>query len=282
MSDIVAAVCVLLFGFLGYRKGFVRSLAGAVSLVGGYAASVVLSRPFGDVLIAKGLLKGFLAYAAGGLLAFLGVLFLVRFLAWIAEGVLRRVRSDSLSRPEKAAGLAVGCAQGALIAVLLVWGITFVRGARAKLANKTDDLPEPTVSERAAKRAVAKLSELALRFSGKEDDPMARTIGAVVADPGSADRHLKKIMGNKSLSKALQGKDKEALKRLASDEDFVRSARELGIVREGADTEELGRQLSSAMGELSKRREGLASDPMLKTVLDDPKVRRMLESGLDP
>ncbi|MFC1680159.1 CvpA family protein [Elusimicrobiota bacterium] len=295
MTDVVAAVCLLLFAFLGYRKGFLRALAPMVALIGGYAASVMLSRPIGDLLIARGLLKGFLAYTAGGVLAFLSVGFLVRALAHIAERILRKIRKDSPSRLEKLAGLAVGCGQGALLAVLLIWGITFYRGARAKLTRSTDDLPEPTISEQGTIWAVARLSELAMKAAGKGDDPMAKTIGALVSDPGSADRHLKKMLKNDSFSKAMKDKDlmrglakgdvssledNEALKSLVSDEDFMRSARKLGIVSEGSDPKKLGKELSSAMGQLAERRGDLRNDPLLKTVLDDPKVRRMLEQGL--
>ena len=118
-SDIIAAV-FLLYGFIrGCGRGLLAALTAAASLILGYAAALMCGRAVGELLIARGWLKGVIAYPVGSLLAFMGVGLILRLAVWLLRRVLERWTGKDLHGSLKLAGGLVGAVHAGFYALLI-------------------------------------------------------------------------------------------------------------------------------------------------------------------
>ncbi|MFC1679104.1 CvpA family protein [Elusimicrobiota bacterium] len=125
--DAAALACLLFFSYRGHQRGFLESATGIASLIAGYAAIMILSRPFGDYLMSHGIEKEWLAYSVGSVLAFMAAQVVVQALSGL---VLRMTGLRCKSKPPRASrfgGAIIGMGTGAIYAVFLLWIVLIFR-----------------------------------------------------------------------------------------------------------------------------------------------------------
>lgn len=293
ITDIIAAVCILFCGFMGYRRGLVGALAPLIAMVFGYVAALLFAKPVADALIAKGILKGMIAYPVGGIIAFLGVSIAVRLVAWIIERMLQsRLEGGGLGRIYFVAGGAFGALKGALYALILVWGIMLVRAAKASVQGADEDR-RPTVSERAASRVIKSLTGFVMKAKGG-DDPIGETLSSIMSNPERGLKSIRGVTENDALKEALRDNDflqtlasgnmeavekHPAFEKILDNEEFIESARDLGLVDSDGDLSKVKKQLSATLAKVQKQMTVARDDPKVGELMKDPQMRKILEKG---
>lgn len=202
--DITALLLVLLFGFFGYRSGFITQLFRILSLVVGFVAAWFLTPPLSDWLARALSIDPFLA----GVATFIAVFFLVSLAIGLIGGALSRaVRSDHAAFTffDRGLGGLLGAAKGVAlvyIALALAWTLqpTLQRArpdvdmglessliaAEVRRHNVIQDEVFPRAS--AALKLVRLLEDRALLERAALDPPfrdgvLARADGKVLLDP---------------------------------------------------------------------------------------------------
>lgn len=118
--DIIAAVVGAFFGFLGWRRGLIRTL---FQLVGLIAALVIASQfyPFGARLVNKLLtFSGAMLAVFGFVLVFVAVYLFFLLLAAMLKTLLRKMH---LAWLDHGLGLLFGLCEGVLLLCVLVWSL---------------------------------------------------------------------------------------------------------------------------------------------------------------
>lgn len=236
--DISALLLVLLFGFFGYRSGFITQLFRLLALVAGFAAAWFLTPSISES-VARGLsIDPFLA----GVAVFLGLFFLVSLAVGLVGGAISRaIRGEhaALTFFDRGLGGLLGAAKGIVlvyVAIALTWTLqpTFERAkpaleasivaAEVQRHNVMDEVFEWAF---AAWHALNLLGDPALIERAKLDPEFQRRVlatehGRVFADPDLlseprgwkllADSRVRELLADPDVLKALADYDVEALR----------------------------------------------------------------------
>jgi len=294
MTDLVAAIFILMGAVQGFRKGFIRALASAVSLFGGYIAALRFGRPVGEAMSANWGLPVMISFPVGGLIVFMGIGVLIRVVALLAESALEKAWKVTDGTAYKTAGALIGMGRGAVIASLLIYGFLLAKPLIAKVKPELLS-KDPTVSEKTVRWMMQRFGTKALAAAtGDQDDTLGGAMASMLSRPEEAAEDLKKLTGNGSLAEAFNDKkfmrsaaegDLEALERhpalerMLQDEDFMDTVRKLKLVSDDLPRRETKRALSKAVIEAVRRRKALSDDPAVKALMEG-RMRGMVEEGL--
>jgi membrane protein required for colicin V production len=118
--DLIVALIVLVLGLRGLVRGFLREAFSFAGWLGGCLAAVWLLDDVTPIVVDRLHLPA----PIGGLVAFVGVFLVVAMAIWIAGWLLAMiVRITVILRPvDRLAGLALGIAEGLVLAGVLVLG----------------------------------------------------------------------------------------------------------------------------------------------------------------
>lgn len=294
LVDIVGVGLLLLFGYVGWRRGFLRSLLPLVGLAAAYAAGWLLHRPLGQVLGGAFSLQPLISYPLGGALAF--VLTLVAFsllgLALRRRRVSRPPRGRAVRLLDRGGGALLGAAYGGALVLLLTWALLALQAVAGR------DAFGPDMRETYLGQAALPLVEgVARRVAGGETQNavVAGAAARFARDPVQTTRDLTEVLGDRRVQKVLDdGKLMRAiakdparaaqsptLRALARDPAFVERLQRVGLVTApevGAlPPEEVQRQLAARLRPAARLATELARDPEVRALLEDKELQQLLE-----
>jgi len=303
MVDLVCALLVLLFAYLGWRRGFVRSMVPLLAFGLGYLAAWLFYRPVGQVVGALFALQPLLSYPLGAAVAVvlavllfnLAALFLRR---WHA-GRATSPREERLDLANRVGGAAVGGAYGVVVVLLGAWAVLSLQTLLVDLGPGGESAEVgPTIRGTLVGRAASPVAERVARaVAGSQtgSSTVERTAASFARDPLRTSRDLTGVLGHRGVQAVLE--DRALMRRLARDPaqaarapkvralgrdpELVKRLQRLGLV-EAAEAgelppEEVVRQVTERLRPAARLVEQLARDAEVQTLLGDPELRKKLE-----
>jgi len=300
--DQVALGILAFFALVGLWRGALASALGIVSLVVGYAAALLSASWFGGLVAEAAKLSPLLGAPLAGVAGFV----VVSLAFGIVSRRLAQRRREALENASSAervldrvGGGALGTLRGAFVVVLVGWVVSFADAARVAL------VPPDTVAAGAPLSPIAEAagSDTA-RFAQRAvetgiglvagDTPSGRVTARMLARPAEALTALRAALANGSVETlrddtafwdALQRGDTEralanpSFRALAVDPALRSELERLGVVTPevASSPERFEAELDAVMRELAPQIEGIANDPEVQALAQDPAVMRALE-----
>ncbi len=118
--DLASLGILILFAWLGARKGALPAATGLLALVGAYGSAVVLSSPVSEYVRPMVGDRNYLALPLAGTLVFVATFLLLSVIGTLAQKIaLSRRKNDERDPIDRLLGALLGFARGALIVFLL-------------------------------------------------------------------------------------------------------------------------------------------------------------------
>lgn len=124
ISTIVFFALLAFFTWRGYQKGFIQSITRILSWIVAYPAAIFFTKPFAKWIIANTALDGLLVYFIAGASIFLVVSLIVTILLNLLAKLIPE--NETTAMGSKIGGAGVGVLMGALIGLLVVYGLSVV------------------------------------------------------------------------------------------------------------------------------------------------------------
>jgi uncharacterized membrane protein required for colicin V production len=175
-SLVIFLLVILFFGYRGYKKGLFKSIGRILSVLAGYVCAVLYTGQASKLLESEFQLQGVVAFLAASLLLFFGASMVVGLLFWLLGKLLLGDRT--VSTASSLGGAAVGLATGTLLAIVIVWGFTFVRDSRPGVASATAWRPLPQ------RRRLARSNNWPTASPARRWLPPCRSVPAAPKSPG--------------------------------------------------------------------------------------------------
>lgn len=123
LPNLIAVVCFGYFVYRGYRSGFVHALFGILSLILGYIAMFMFSRPVGQFMVDKQWLSEMAAYSVGSIIVFIIVQFIVGLIAnQVHDSIAPLFRGKVSGKLYKSGGALMGGLTGAFYTMMTLRG----------------------------------------------------------------------------------------------------------------------------------------------------------------
>lgn len=280
------------FAWMGARRGAAAAAMGLVVLIGSYAAAIAFGGAYGPAVAIGLALPEWAGIPVAGTAAFAVAFVLLSLLGWVVKRAAEVPAGESRSPRDRFLGAVFGALRGALVALLLSYGVIWLDALRA---TGTAEVVPPIGSSTAAEVTEAVVVagvESALSESG----PAARVVARVAGRPGASLAELQRVISSPHLD-ALQhdrlfwthveaGSVDAALNQgsflqLSNDAAMRQQLAALGFVDE-ADAESPSAFRAAArevLVEIGPRLRGLRHDPELRELLADPQVVAMVQAG---
>ena len=291
-SLIIFVAVIVFFSYRGFKKGLLKSLSRVLSLVTGYIAAILYSKPLSVMVESWFQFQGIIAYITAALILFLGAGLIVSVLFWVIEGMLPE--SEFNSAGSRAGGTLVGLITGTIVAVVIVWTFNFLNqiqgaedfGIRAgdgensigKLANQIASKAVGTaMSMSAAKPEIVKLSramiespaEFTQRAQGLAN---SQDLQALLVDPAN-----QRVL-NRGDVKAVQRMP--AFQQLAANPDMLALAKSAGMIDESTiSTEAVEEALAHNITDIWGRVQRVKNDQRVREIMSDPEFQQKINSG---
>lgn len=291
IATIVLLLCVSFFTYRGYKAGLILSAGRILSLVGGYAASLLLAESLSPwlkqqlgmsdiaamVLAAVGL---FVIVSAG--ISSLVKMFFKRFPRTIRESAL-------LSW----SGAGLGAASGYLIAVLTLWFYSLMMGtisvaapAMGERLNAAAGVNRATAS--VGQQLVDKTSSVLVQTvlqQTNQDDPMAQATALLMTQPQTTLQSLQRLSQDANLRSLLQSPNNQQVIATGKVTSIVQLP-DFQRLRLTPDMQKLfpqeklsDDQLAQLLFTYWQRAEALRNDEELQKALQDPQLQKSLKEG---
>lgn len=296
--DAGAALLVLIYGILGYRRGLVGALISLAGMIVGYIAAIYFARDGAVVLAARTGIAPIFALPLASLLIYLLVTRAFALLRWAVRKAMSGDKEDSeaLGTMDKVGGLGFGLLKGTLIVGLVIWGLpNLVSPGKLGVAD-------PAAGS-AFTKGVRSAVETAGRYGASlmTDDPNAQSVMArVMAEPRAAVQETAALAANPTLKAMLsdpnvQGQVKTQglisvvnsprFDAVLADEGVQTSLKKLGF--QPADgqhvtRQELGRTVVTVGAQMQRQMaqiQNAASTKEMQAFLADPAVQEQLKKG---
>jgi len=302
--DQVALGLLAFFALVGLWRGALASALGIVSLVVSYVAGLLSASWFGG-LVAE---ATDLSPLVGALLAGVAGFLIVSLVLGVVSRRLAKRRREALEDAstservlDRVGGGALGALRGAFLVVLVGWLVAFADAARVALVppdTVAADAPISPIAE-AADSETARFAQRAVETGVglvAGDTPSGRMTTRLIARPAEALIAFRDVLSSKSVEKlrddaafwdALQRGDADralanaSFRALSFDPALRNDLASLGVVSPevAGSPQSFEAALDGVMRELAPRIEGLANDPEVQALAQDPAVMRALERG---
>jgi uncharacterized membrane protein required for colicin V production len=302
--DQVALGILALFVLIGALRGAVATALGIATLVVSYAIALVAGSALGDATATALGLSPFLGGPVAGTIVFL--------LANVVLGVVSRrlvarrrvtlaAAPASTRALDRVGGGALGALRGGVVVILLGWLVAWADAARVALIPPESVAPGVPGSPiaGAAGSMTARFAEQAIESSlgvVLGDTPSGRVTTKLLARPSETLTGFRDVLARPSIEKLRDdGAFWEALERgdvdralangsfraLAFDAPLRADLVGLGALppEAGSSPQAFEAALDDAVRTIAPRIEGLANDPEVKQLMQDPAVQRALERG---
>lgn len=286
-SLIIFLVIVAISVYRGYRSGVAVIISRILSLALAYAAAFLFAEKLGDWIQTISPLKGLLSYFAAGMILFVGSSLIFSSLFSLVTKTLSSSKGN-VSSGSAIGGAVLGGTLGCLVGVIAVWFFSTFYGLIQLKTNKP--VSEPTAFEKVAKgitgRALEKIAE-----QGLGDSELSGGAVKLLSDPGKNVKHYKQLQNSGELNRfftsypvrqALENRNPAVLystnefKSLTGNNDFKQLASMLSLSDDPVESnKKLAVQITKAWAQVQQ----LQTNPEYLSIIEDPFVRRSLESG---
>jgi hypothetical protein len=286
-SLIIFLLIVAVSIYRGYRSGVAVIVARIFSLALAYAAAILLTERLGGWVQTITPLKGLLSYFAAGMILFIGasVVFSSLFSLVIRTAFPAK---EGVSQGSAIAGALLGGTLGLIVGIIAVWFLSTFYGLLQLKANKP--VNPPTGFEKAAQKITSgALKQIAEK--GLSDSELSSGAISLLSDPGKNIKHYKQLassglvtqlFNSGQVRQALEDRnparlhDTEEFKQLVNNPDFKVLASTLGLSN---DEEQTNQKLAVKITKAFAQVQQLQTDPEYLSIIEDPFVRRNIESG---
>ena len=291
-SLVIFAGIVLFFAYRGYSRGLLRSLARILGVVAGYACALVFTGEASKLLEANSQLQGIVAFIVAGLGLFLGASIGVSLLFWMLGKLLGG--DGEVSAGSRAGGAAVGIATGLLVAIIVIWTISFVRDTRPDSSLAGSELAKARWIEDLTTRVVGKAVGSAMSLSSANPE-ITRLTAALAESPGEIVQQAQRLAQSEDMTALLHDPRNQAVlnsgdldavrelpafrKRMANP-DMLALADSTGLIdEETRNSQGTEAALAMQITDIWGRAQRVKTDPRLTQILSDPDFRQKIQSG---
>lgn len=285
---VIFSLSVMLFGYRGFRKGFLRSTSRLLALVSGYLAAIFYSQPLARILESATSLEGLAAILCASLILFsIGALAIAIVFQLI--GKLMPKRPDA-SRVSAAGGALVGAFSGVIVGIVAVWIFGFVEDMIAPESSRKSENRTQGLVSRAT--SVATRSALSLADAGPE---ITRLGSAFMATPGEIALQAKRLtesndlgnlLGDPANQQIISRGDIEAVKalpafrQLAANPDLQALMKTSGMLTANdSDSAAAETLLAEKIVDIWRRMERVKNNRRVQEILEDAEFQRKIQSG---
>lgn len=290
-SLVIFLVVILFFGYRGYKKGLFKSLGRILSVLAGYVCAILYTGELSQLLESQYLLQGIVAFAAASLLLFFGASFLVGLLFWLLGKLL--LEDASVSIASALGGGVVGVATGTLLAIIIVWGFTFVRDSLPSEAIAIAPA-NPSEIEQLANRVAGKAVETAMSL-GSASPEVAKITAAMAAAPADMVQRAQRLANSEDMAAMLKDPrnqalldsgDHEALRKLPAFQQLINNpdlqalASATGLLDDAArNNQALDAEVAIQLTDIWRRAQGVKNNPRVQEIIGDAEFQQKLRSG---
>lgn len=285
-SLIIFLVVVAVSVYRGYRSGIAVIISRILSLALAYAAAFLFAEQLGEWIQSISPLKGLLSYFSAGVILFVGAsLIFSSLFSLVTKTVFSK---EGVSSGSAIGGAILGGTLGCIIGIIAVWFFSTFYGLIQLKSNKP--VSEPTAFEKVAQDitggALKKIAE-----QGLGESELSGGAVKLLSDPGKNVKHYKQLSSSGELNRffnsypvrqALENRNPAALyttqefKRLTDNDDFQQLASMLNLSEDPTESnQKLAVQITKAWAQVQQ----LQTNPEYLSIIEDPFVRRNLESG---
>ena len=283
---------VAFFAYRGYRKGLLRSLSRVLSLLAGYAASILFTEQASAILASRFQLEGIISFITAALGLFFAAGIAVSIVFWIIAQLMPAQETPSTA--SSFGGLAIGSMVGVIVAIIAVWSFTFVRDFRASPeldgTAQTDKSKIETIASQVAGKAVTTAMSL-----GSVNPEVAKLSAAIIEAPAEISQHAQQLMSSDDLQALLADPQTQAVmgsgdvnalqklpafQRLVKNPDFLALAKSAGMLTDDAGNNASSDAiLATQMTEIWARVQQVKNDERVQEILSDPEFQQKVQSG---
>ncbi len=291
ISTVVLLACVSFFAYRGYKAGLILSAGRIVSLVGGYAASLLLATSLSPWLEQQLDLSELVAKLVAGIGLFVVVSAGISTLVKVVFRLSPKKLQDSALMRWSGAGL--GAASGYLIAVLTLWFYGIMMGAIGVAAPEMGERMQNAAGMTQPNDSVGQLlvektsTAIAQTFITPDlrDDPLSQATALLVTQPQSTLQKLQRLSQDGDLRALLQAPANQQVLRNGEASDVVQLTN-FQQLRKNPDMQSLfgqdklnDEELAQLIITFWQRAERLQNDEQLQTLLKDPELQKQLAEG---
>lgn len=286
-SLIIFVVVTLFFGYRGYTKGLFKSLGRILSVLAGYVCAILYSGQLSKLIESQFQLQGIVAFLAASLLLFFGASLVVGLIFWLLEKFL--IRDSQVSIASSLGGGLVGLATGTLLAIVVVWGYSFVRDTRPAEAIASTGA-NPSGVEKLANRVAGKAVESAMSL-GAASPEVAKMTAAVAAAPADMVQRAQRLAQSQDMAAMLNDPrhqalldsgDHEALRKLPAFQKLIKNPDLLALADATGlldNRQSLDAAVAAQLTDIWGRTQRVKNNPRVQEIIGDSEFQQKLRSG---
>ncbi|WP_144393794.1 CvpA family protein [Pleionea sediminis] len=289
---LILIVSIVLFGFLGYKKGIIKLTFRLLSLLGAYASAILFTADLADYLNENSPLNGILGFIVAGITLFILTSIILSLLFGLIEKMINKT-GFALSQASQIAGGVAGVVFGGVLGILLIW---FISVGGQLLNQKTMDVDALAQKEEASgiEKMAREMTSSAIKsaISMTTDQPeIAELTAQILESPEESLAHLRGISGSNEFrelflsarnQQILNTGDVEQIKRipafnqLMANEHFQAISK--GVIENDSELPAAD-QMAEKMRDMWARAQFVRNDPEAQAVVNDPQLRELINQG---
>jgi uncharacterized membrane protein required for colicin V production len=314
LTTIVFFALLAFFTWRGYRKGFIGSITRVLGWIVAYPAAIIFTKPLAKLIMQHTPLEGLIVYFIAGSSIFL----LVSFLVSVLLNQLAKLipDTDATQTGSKIGGAGVGVLMGALMGLLVVYGIGLVITPKAQPQLQANNAAAPDNStalnnygrtpangvphirdlaksndsfiETSAKKLIGTAAATAVDLA-LDDKTTTQITKAFVENPQTMlthvqqvanDGQMKDLMADEKIQSILTTGDTHALMRDPAFKELMNNPSVQALMSQSDVTSERGAQAAAEkMVQAWSRVQTIKHDPRVIAILNDPEFQQQLNSS---
>lgn len=290
--DLIAIALLASFATMGAFRGAFTTGMGLLALVVAYAGAILLAPVLAPHLELRLDLSELLALPLAGSIGFFCSYAVMVFITALLRRMGARHGEPERSPRDRFLGGVFGMVRGGLVVLLLSWLALWVDALRVT----GTPLPVPEIGSSAAARVTGEVVERGLTAALSGAGAGGRVVARIAARPAVAIEDLQAVLDDRNVN-SLQNDpmfwtyvehgnidaamNRGAFQRVSNDRELRVRLVDLGLVDPAAsdDPGVFRRDVGEVLTQVGPRLRGLRNDPELQTLLADPQVVAMLQSG---
>jgi len=285
-------IVILFFAYRGYRKGLLKSVARISSVLAGYVCAFLYTGQVSQLVESVSELQGIVAFLVASLTLFFGAGIVVGLLFWLFAKLL--LGDGPVSAASAWGGAAVGSATGLLLAIVVVWGIAFVRDSSPAAAPASTNAENPSRVEKLANRIAGRAVASAMSL-GSANPEIVKLTAAVAESPADMVLRVQRLAQSEDMAAilndprsqaALDSGDYEAVRRLPAFQRLVNNA-DMQVIANAsgllagasAGNQALDAALAAQLTDIWGRAQRVKTDQRVQEIIGDAEFQQRIRSG---
>lgn len=314
LTTIIFFALLAFFTWRGYQKGFIGSITRILGWIVAYPAAIIFTKPLAKLIMQNTSLEGLIVYFIAGSSIFL----LVSFLVSVLLNQLAKLipDTDATQTGSKIGGAGVGVLMGAIMGLLVVYGLGLVITPKAQPqlpANNAVTPDNSTIQNNTARapatgvpniRDLTKTNDSFIEASAKkligtaaatavdlalDDKTTTQITRAFVENPQTMlthvqqvanDGQMKNLIADEKIQSILTTGDTHALMRDPAFKELMNNPSVQALMSQSDVTSEHGAQAAAEkMVQAWSRVQTIKHDPRVIAIINDPEFQQQLNSS---